>query len=691
MAKNNEKNAGVKITAAKGRPMLTWVGKRPLSRVTAFPAQHVETFDPVGRAPSPAGPAGDGWRDWPAAYPKGGLLFHGDNKEVLAHLLANGFRGKVNLIYIDPPFDSGADYVRKVSLRGAKGTAKLDGETYTLGEKIQYTDIWANDNYLQFMYERLMLMKELLAEDGSILVHGDWHKSHHIRSLLDEVFGTDSLINEIVWQRTDPHNDAKSKLGWVHDTIYWYAKGGGFTYNWAAVVEPLSEAALKEYSLVLLADGSVVRYSTETEGKGRRFKLDDCTWKGTDPSRQFEWRGAHPSDKRIWPYDHVGMEAALQSGEFFLRDTNQGAARCRVSFLDEREGQVLQTIWTECGRMKGGVDYPTEKPRALLSRICLAASNPNDLILDCFIGSGTTAAAAQKLGRRWIGCDINKGAIQTTSKRLQKIMEEQLAVAKKAGAKPGLPLEDGKAEPPAPAQLAFSVWRVNDYDLQIQHNEAVALACEHIGVTRTRADGFFDGTLGKALVKIIPFNHPLSPLDLEEIKRELDARPDEDRPVTCVCLGQELAAAAWAEDWNRLRKGKDAANKIAVIELRTDPRHGKFFQHAPATAKAKITRTKDTIHVVIEDFISPSILERLREQAGVLTPRIDDWRAMVDCVMVDTAYDGQVFNVALSDVPEKKADFVAGTYELPAPKGKTTIALKIVDMLGEEVLVTAHV
>jgi hypothetical protein len=126
------KKVEVKITAAKGRPMMTWVGKRPLSYVTAFPAQHVEAFDPTGSFGSkPA--ASDYWKDWPAAYPKGGLLFHGDNKEVLAHLLANGFRGKVNLIYIDPPFDSGADYVRKVSLRGAKGTAKLDGENYTLG------------------------------------------------------------------------------------------------------------------------------------------------------------------------------------------------------------------------------------------------------------------------------------------------------------------------------------------------------------------------------------------------------------------------------------------------------------------------------------------------------------------------------------------------------------------------------
>lgn len=135
----------VQIGEAKGRPMLHWVGKRPLGYVTAFPAQLVERFDPTGaRSPSPAG--GGGGRG-------GGLLFHGDNKDVLAWLLAHGYRGKVDLIYIDPPFDSGADYVRRVDLRGVSAR-KLEGEAHSLGEQIQYIDIWANDMYLQFMYER---------------------------------------------------------------------------------------------------------------------------------------------------------------------------------------------------------------------------------------------------------------------------------------------------------------------------------------------------------------------------------------------------------------------------------------------------------------------------------------------------------------------------------------------------------
>ncbi|HRQ04216.1 MAG TPA: DNA methyltransferase, partial [Ottowia sp.] len=163
----------VTIGKAGGRPMLSWVGKRAPASVQAFPAQLVETYGEQA-------PDGALWERWPDDLRRGGLLYHGDNKEVLAHLLANGFRGQVKLIYIDPPFDSGADYVRKVELRGPKGKVKLDGEGYTLGEQIQYTDIWANDNYLQFMYERLLLLKELLAKDGVIYLHCDPSKNSYL-------------------------------------------------------------------------------------------------------------------------------------------------------------------------------------------------------------------------------------------------------------------------------------------------------------------------------------------------------------------------------------------------------------------------------------------------------------------------------------------------------------------------------
>jgi len=149
----------------------------------------------------------------------------------------------------------------------------------------------------------------------------------------------------------------------------------------------------------------------------------------------------------------------------------------------------------------------------------------------------------------------------------------------------------------------------------------------------------------------------------------------------------ELAAQKWLDDWNRHRKG-GAPNRIEVIELRTDPKYAGFIKHDPATAKVSIKRAKDKIKVEIKDFISPTIVNRLDMEQNIFKAKITDWRSMVDCVMVDTAYDGKIFNVVLSDVPEKKTDLVSGNYDLTSPNGKTTVAVKIIDMLGEEVLVT---
>ena len=150
----------------------------------------------------------------------------------------------MNLIYIDPPFDSGADYVRRVQLRGVTSAAKLEGETYTLGEQIQYTDIWANDTYLQFMYERLLLLKEVLAEEGSIYLHCDWSRGHLLRCLMDEVFGGNNCRNEIVWQRNYARSDS-STYNHIHDSIYFYTKSNSF--SWCKQYTVYEEAYLDRF------------------------------------------------------------------------------------------------------------------------------------------------------------------------------------------------------------------------------------------------------------------------------------------------------------------------------------------------------------------------------------------------------------------------------------------------------------
>lgn len=647
-------------------------------------------------------------RNWlrPSAQPPltthQNLLFHGDNKDVLAYLLCNGYRGKVNLVYIDPPFDSGADYVRKVELRGLKGTAKLECEAYTLGEQIQYTDIWANDNYLQFMYERLQLLRELLDDQrGLIALQCDWRKGHHLRCLLDEVFGAENFRGEVLiragTKNVQSQFEEVSSLTTGNNSIFLYTKS-------------------RDAKLPKLID----RLPEYVPGKWDTF------WRGTDrPTMRYPLFGQNLTDGQ-WRWEEKRARQAARNyetyidrfveimslDEYYLSVLEADSSKLDFIRKDDsdtvqyyvppRNYKLLSNVWFDISYRGTQTNYPTEKHEEPAIRLFEWLTQPGDLVLDCFIGSGTTAAVAQKLGRRWIGCDINKGAIQTTSKRLQTIINEQLHSSR--AEPPSLPgLEDdagqaGTETSPYSPVFSFAAYRVNDYDLQIQHNEAVQLACEAAHVERTRSDAFFDGAQDDRLVKIVPLNHPCTLLDLELVTRELHKRKDDHRDVLIVCLGKETTVDAWVEDWNKrqpiaARSGRKARriNQLEVLELRTSRKYGELFQHDPASATINIRRSKGKLQVEIEDFISPTILKRLKNDQGVLSVKVTDWRSMVDCLLIDSDYDGEVFNVCHSDVPAKKTDLVSGKYTLPAPRKSATVAVKLIDMLGEEVLETAKV
>jgi len=224
----NQKNIEIQIKPARG-PMLTWIGKHPLRNVISYPAQKIEIFKPSCQVMKFDA---DIWNDWPSNFAKGGLLIHGDNKDVLAHLLANGFRGKVKLIYIDPPFNAGIDYVRKVSLRGIK-MENIEGEGYSYAEQIQYANSWLTDVYLQDLYERLQLGKELLAEDGIIFIRLDVHFGYYLRLIADEIFGKDAFQNEIVVNRIKKNvtNKGRRTIPNAVDYLYVYFKSNESTYK----------------------------------------------------------------------------------------------------------------------------------------------------------------------------------------------------------------------------------------------------------------------------------------------------------------------------------------------------------------------------------------------------------------------------------------------------------------------------
>jgi DNA modification methylase len=508
-----------------------------------------------------------------------------------------------------------------------------------------YFNNFADDAYLQWMYERLQLLKELLAETGSIFVRMDYHFGHYIKVIMDEIFGKENFKNEIIVKRTRTLKGESGRFHTATDSIYFYGKSDLSTFHG---FRTLKETEKQEW--------------VEMHLPGTR-KDESLLW------RTFLGKRIKAPEGRRWALSQEAIDNAISKGLVRINPETG-----MPQFLTKYE--TIGSNWTDISGYADTSGYPTENSSELLERVISSASSGGDLVLDCFIGSGTTAAVAQKLSRRWIGCDINKGAIQTTSKRLQKIILEQIKEKKEAPA------------------YSFGVYQVNDYDLKILRTEAIELAVEHIGIERRKTDSFFDGTLGKELVKIIDFNHPLTLLDLQLLEDELKKRPDEERNIVLVCLGKELAVDPWIDDWNKkpahrsLGAGGHSVNKIRVIELRTDKKYGKFLVHQPAIAKVKIERKGDKAIIDILDFVSPTIIERLNDPQSVFKVKIPDFRAMIDVALIDTDYDGKTFHIVYSDVPEKKFDYISGHYELDIPKKKTTIAVKIIDMLGEEVLVT---
>ena len=570
----------MKIKPVKGRPMLHWVGKRPIDTISNYPAQLIDSYNVENPEKEPTY---DKFKDGP------NLLFHGDNKEILSTLLVQGFRGKIDLIYIDPPFASGADYVRKVALRGQRKVLEAEGHSVT--EQTQYTDIWANDTYLQFMYERLILMRELLSDKGSIYVHCDWHVNAYIRLVLDEVFG--NFRDEIIWFYPNSGLKAKSKkFHQVHDVLFHFTKSNDFIWNEQR--EPFD-------------DGKVKR----------------------QPMRKYN------------------------------------SATKKADVVRDRDGKILyvevvdklvNSVWRIPMLNIGGeiLGYPTQKPEALIERIINASSNEDSIVLDCFVGSGTTAAVAEKLGRRWIAADINKGAIQTTIKRLQK--------------PPGLQLQHGIAH-----------YRVNNYDASTDL-ERRDIVIKKYGVQTDRQEAFFDGTLDGTLVKIIDLTKPLTPLDIQTIKDELENRPEESRNITVFCYGINSNIQAELKAENRRR----AVNKIFVRDIGSEG----ITTFEPASAEVNFERESASVKITIADYISPTILARMDIDRTIFDEQIDDFRAQIDCVLIDTDYTGEHFKIVESDVPKKKEDFVDGKYTVSLPRSDARVAVKIIDMLGEETVVT---
>ncbi|MCB5197534.1 site-specific DNA-methyltransferase [Deefgea salmonis] len=334
-------------------------------------------------------------------------LIYGDNLLAMAALLAGdtdnaSLRGKVDLIYIDPPFDSKADYRTKVTLPGVELEQRP-----TVIEQFAYSDTWSDGtaSYLAMITPRLVLMRELLSDTGSIYVHLDWHVGHYVKLVMDEVFGKDNFLNEIIWQRTGAHNDA-GRFGIVHDVVMLYRKGESHIFE--PVYVPHSNEHLN------------TRFNQIDDFNGKRFFAGPITAPGSGPSRAFQGRQIAPPKGRHWSYSQEKIDELEANSRIYYSNTGTPYLK---QYMDEyvEQGRRVQSVWVDLLPAKTGaelLDYATQKPEKLLERIIKASCPEGGLVADFFGGSGTTAAVAERLGRRWVTSDLGKPACMIMRKRL---------------------------------------------------------------------------------------------------------------------------------------------------------------------------------------------------------------------------------------------------------------------------------
>jgi DNA modification methylase len=319
------------------------------------------------------------------------VIYCGDNLEQLAKLP----NGSVDLIYIDPPFNSNRNY------------EVFWGETK---EKRAFEDRHASTQaYIEFMRPRCVELARVLKKTGSFYYHCDWHASHYVKVMLDQILDEDNFQNEIVWKRTTAHADAKqgaAQFGRIHDVLLFYTGGGSVTFNTQFV--PYDQSYIESH------------YRHIEEGTGRRYRKDNLTANKPGGDTSYEWRGVLPYKGRYWAFSREKMEAFEAQGRLVYTRTGMPEFK---RYLDEMPGCPLQDVWDDIAPLNSQalerLGYPTQKPLQLLERIIKTSTNENDIVLDAFCGCGTAIVAAQNLNRQWIGIDISPTACRVMAKRLR--------------------------------------------------------------------------------------------------------------------------------------------------------------------------------------------------------------------------------------------------------------------------------
>ena len=573
------------------RTELVWAGKRTQVERVALPFQRVETVNaPRGGDLFSMGQRDDGWRN---------KLIWGDNKLVMASLLKGdpaagieSLAGKIDLIYIDPPFDTGADF----SFRTQVGDEEIEKEPSII-EQVAYRDTWGSntDSYLQMMYERLVLMRELLTESGSIFVHMDWHVGPYVRVLLDDVFGPQCFRNEIIWYYYNKFEGNVNHFPRNHDSIFYYVKSAGFKFR--ALQEPREESVRQIKR----------KWDSQT---GRIVNV-----KGPDGKVVYQ----ESSERRV---DDVWRLPMLQPA-----DTSQNTG------------------------------FVTQKRDTVVERAVVATTEEGDLVADFFLGSGTTAAVAQKLGRRWIGCDLGRFAVHTSRKRLLEL-----------GATFDV-LNLGKYE--------RSHWQGATLGDQLRAYVDFILA-----LYRAEPVPGFRHLHGKKAGRAVHVGAVDSPVTFAEIDDVLaECRQTHTQAVDV--LGWE-----WEMGLNEQVKQRAEAAGVElrlyqipsdVMDKRAKAEDVHFYSLAYVEAQAKVVQ-RHTIQVQLTDFVIADM--------DLIPPTVRDkvkrWSDFIDYWAVDFDYKDDTFCNAWQAYRtrnRKTLDTVSATHTYDSP-GAYTVLVKVVDVFG---------
>ncbi len=587
-------------------------------------------------------------------------LIWGDNLLVMGSLLAK-FAGKIDLIYIDPPFATGADFSFNAQVGESGETVSKE---QTIIEAKAYRDTWGRgmDSYITMMYDRLVLMRELLSDSGSIYVHCDWRVNSYLRMVLDEIFGKENFWNEVAWKRYAAHSLSDSGYDAIRDSIFLYSKDKPRT-KFNIQYGPLSKQEIS---------GRFPHLEKETDRNYQHAALE----KSANASSRGEVRviqGRKVTTNIGWIWAQETFDKRLQENPLLIHWTGTGRPRYKI-YADEYPGYPLGDIWVDINYLAAGdgerVGYPTQKPEALLERIIKASSNEGSLIADFFCGSGTTAAVAEKLGRRWITSDLGRWAVHTTRKRLLGIENcKQFDV-----------LNLGKYERQYWQGVTFGDDKnKNNTEKTLQY---LAFILKLYGAHPIAGMTHLHGKKGKALVHIGAVDAPVTINQVNEAVNEVIQLKQKELHI----LGWE-----WEMGLNNLVIG-DAKNKGVKLALFNIPREVmerqatdkgdvRFFELAYLNAEIKQSG-KLSAQVELSDFViadSDAIPEDARD-------KISTWSDYIDYWAVDWDFQGDTFMqgwVAYRTRRERALPLVSDEHDY-ATAGTYRVLVKVIDIFGND-------